>query len=83
MSSVVPLTILGTGGVVTLAKVSKGEMPDPRTYIALAALWFFLAALSDLDEDLAKPVSILILATVVLSYGSEWLMNVSKSVKKG
>lgn len=78
----VGFTIIATAGIVTVAKVSNGEAPEPRTYISLAALWFFLALLADTMEDVAGPLAMLIFTVVLLSYGSEWLDNLTRQFRR-
>lgn len=79
--NVIPLTIIGTGTIVTVSSVSKGETPDARIFIALAALWFFLSLLADTAEEIAKPLAILIFVVVLLANGSGWLNAIASGVK--
>lgn len=72
---------MGTAGVVTLSNVTQGKPPDPRTYIALAALWLLLAFISDVSDELATPVALLIFLSVLLGHGSGWLNALARGVK--
>lgn len=76
-------TIVGTGSIVLLSDLQRGKgVPDPSTWIALAALYLMLGFAIDLAPAVAVPVALIVFAAVVFSRGEPLLTGLTRSIKK-
>ena len=82
--SIVILSMVGTGVIVTVGDAHEGKFPPPpSSFIALGFIYLVLAGLSDSSPQIAKPFAALVLIGTLITKGPAALAAISSKVSSG
>lgn len=74
------LTMLATGTIVTLDQISRGNLPKPRSYIGLAAVWVVLSFTADRFPQAAAPFAVLLLVGQLATRGPSLFRTLGRGI---